>query len=113
MTKKKIVDLTNEPLHVLASSVIKAIIPVGNQVLVERLTESELSTSSLHLTGGEKSSNQGYVLALGPQVNREYGIKVGDRVLLQGNFVPVPNFDDSKREKNLLLPDYIKAILVE
>lgn len=92
---------------------VVSITPVGNQVLVERLNESELINSSLLISTNSSPSNQGYVLALGPMVSKEYNIQVGDRVFLQGSYVPLPNFDDSNREKNLLYPDMIKAVLNE
>lgn len=92
---------------------VVSITPVGNQVLVERLNESELINSSLLISTNSSPSNQGYVLAIGPMVSKECNIKVGDRVFLQGSYVPLPNFDNSNREKNLLYPDMIKAILNE
>lgn len=92
---------------------VVSIVPVGNQVLVERLNESELINSSLLISTDSKPSNQGYILAIGPMVSKELNLKVGDRVFLQGSYVPVPNFDNSSREKNLLYPDMIKAILNE
>jgi co-chaperonin GroES (HSP10) len=85
--------------------------PVGNQVLIERFFESELVKSNLALAGSNKPSNQAVVLAIGPLVNKDLNIKVGNRVLLQGTFVPVPNDDPEAREKNLVLPDMIKAVL--
>lgn len=87
--------------------------PVGNQVLVERLNEDELISSSVILSNKTTPSNQGYVLGIGPLVVKDYGLKVGDRVLLQGSFVPVPDFSKNGREQNLVYPDMIKAILHE
>ena len=104
--------MPKKALEVIIKS-IKNVVPVGNQVLVERLTEGETLGSTLLTSNSDKPSNQGIVLAIGPQVNKENGIKVGDRVLLQGSFVPVPKYDDSHREKNLVLPDMIKAVLAE
>lgn len=93
--------------------VVVAVAPVGNQVLVERLNEDELVASSVIISNKTTPSNQGYILAIGPLVVKDYGLKVGDRVLLQGSFVPVPNFTKSNREQNLVFPDMIKAILHE
>lgn len=85
--------------------------PLGNQVLVERICESELSNSTILQTSGDKPSHQAYILGLGPMIPKDYGLVVGARVLLQGSFVPVPKNGNEKREKNLVLPDMIKAIL--
>lgn len=93
--------------------VVVGVAPVGNQVLVERLNEDELVASSVIISNKTTPSNQGYILAIGPLVVKDYGLKVGDRVLLQGSFVPVPNFTKSNREQNLVFPDMIKAILHE
>jgi len=89
----------------------KTVKPVGNLVLVERLWESELSQSTLLAAGEDKPSNQGYILDIGPLVNKELNIKVGDRIILQGSFVPVANEDKKARERNLVLPDMIKAVV--
>jgi len=112
MAKNKIVDMTGNSITVAAPK-IKQIVPVGNQVLVERLKASEINPSSVLLSTADEDSNQAYVLALGPQVSKEYGIKVGDRVYLQGSFVPAVGLDDDVRQKNLIYADMIKAVLVE
>jgi co-chaperonin GroES (HSP10) len=93
--------------------VVVGVEPFGNQVLVERLNEDELLGSSVIISNKTTPSNQGYVLAIGPLVVKDYGLKVGQRVLLQGSFVPVPNFTKSEREQNLVYPDMIKAVLHE
>lgn len=88
--------------------------PVGNYVLVEKLTPQEsLNTNLLIATDDKASAPQAIVLAIGPLVNPNYGIKVGQRVLIQGSYVPAPNFNNNGREKHVLLPDMIKAILVD
>ena len=93
---------------------VKSVLPVGNQVLVERIFESELLEfeTELLVSTNDKPSNQGFVLAIGPTVDDKVNIKVGDRVLLQGSFVPVPKYGTGTREQNLVYPDMIKAVLV-
>jgi hypothetical protein len=54
---------------------------------------------------------QAIVLATGPLLKEDYGFKVGDRVLLSGNGTPVPNFDNCERERILMEPYCIKAVL--
>jgi co-chaperonin GroES (HSP10) len=114
MAKNKLVNISGNTVTVAAPK-IKKIVPVGNQVLVERLKASEINPSSILLSGSaqDEDSNQAYILALGPQVSKEYGIKVGDRVFLQGSFVPAVALDDDIRQKNLIYPDMIKAVLCE
>lgn len=108
--------MSKSKANVVVQNVFKNVVsitPVGNQILVERLNESELINSSLLISTESKPSNQGYILAIGPTVSKDLNLKVGDRVFLQGSYVPVPNFDNSNREKNLLYPDMIKAVLNE
>jgi hypothetical protein len=40
-----------------------------------------------------------------------YGFNVGDRVVISGNATPVPDYDSSDREKVLVEPFAIKAVL--
>lgn len=91
---------------------VKKIVPVGSQVLVERLKVSDINPSSILSVNSDEYSNQAIVLDLGPMVNQAYGIKTGDRVVLQGSYVPFI-LDGDHREKNLVLPDMIKCVLVE
>lgn len=111
--KNKIVDATGGDF-VKAAKKIKKILPAGNQVLVQRITEDELIGSSFVISTQKQSSNQGYIVAIGPTVSKDCGLNVGDRVLLQGSFVPVPQYDgDNDHEQNLVFPDMIKGIILE
>lgn len=103
---------------------IRAVKPLGGQVLVEVFTEEEVSESQLILPDNAKNKGglgvggapQGRVLDIGPGLPSEFGVKVGDRVLLQGSFVPLPKLNDHRdgdRERALVEPHTIKAILVE
>ena len=90
--------------------------PAGFNVLVEMLTPQELMNTKFELSEGSTTgqSPQGYVLAIGPGVKADdYGIKVGNRVLLQGQYVPVPDYGNSLRKRGLVQPHDIKAILIE
>jgi len=90
--------------------------PTGTLILVEKLKADEtLGTSLIINEDTEVPSPQGYVIAVGPAINEKenhWGIKVGDRVLLQGSYVPVPKFKDG-RELGLVEIHTIKAILEE
>lgn len=104
---------------------IKAVRPLGAQVLVEVFLEEEVSPqSSIILPDVAKNKGdrgvggapQGRVLDIGPGLSPEFGIKVGDRVLLQGSFVPLPKLADGRdgaRERALVEPHTIKAVLEE
>lgn len=103
---------------------VKAVKPLGGQVLVEVFSEEEISTSQLILPDNAKNKGglgvggapQGRVLDIGPGLPQDFGIKVGDRVLLQGSFVPLPKMSDNRdgdRERALVEPHTIKAILIE
>jgi len=89
--------------------------PVMSQVLVEMLTAQEAMNTILTVKeDSDYGAPQGYVLAMGPSAKpEEMGFKVGDRVVLQGSFVPLPNYDGHSRQRGVLEPHNIKAVLVE
>lgn len=86
---------------------------VGNYVLVEHLTPQECMNTNLIITKSSKDSYQAVVLDIGPLVNKDYGLQVGQRVIISGTCIPVPNYDSSHRERSLLLPDTIKGLIIE
>lgn len=87
-------------------------IPCGNQILLELLTSQEMLNTKIIVNETKNIKEfQALVLEIGPLVSENYGIKKGDRVLLSGNGVPVPNYDNSERDKILMEPQCIKAIL--
>lgn len=104
---------------------IKAVKPLGGQILVEVFLEEEVSPVSaiilpeISRNKGERGvggAPQGRVLDIGPGLPKDYGVKVGDRVLLAGNFVPLPKLSDHRdgdRERALVEPHTIKALLLE
>ena len=95
--------------------------PVGTQVLVEHLNDNEMLGTTLTLPGKSKTlageMQQSYILAIGPMLDVEkWGFKVGDRVLVQGTYNPVPKLegeDDKTREKGIVEPHNIRGVLVE
>jgi co-chaperonin GroES (HSP10) len=96
---------------------IVGIKPVGSQVLVEVLTKQEQFNTKLILSDNTENTNcpQAYILAIGPGTLKnvqDYGFAVGDRVLITGNFTPVPNYEEG-RQKALIEPTCIKGILIE
>jgi len=108
-----IVDCTGNELCSKAPQIVEAQ-PFGSMVLVEHLTAKEILGTTLEVNKNTQvGSPQAYIAKLGPKVSEESGLKVGQRVLLQGTYVPVPHYGDTKRERGLVEIHNIKAILVE
>ena len=105
-------DLTN-----ICVPKVVGVSPVGSQILVEMLSSQEIlgTTLSIKENAVVGSAPQAYIKSIGPNVDLEvWNFKVGDRVLLQGNYVPAPKFDgNAKRLMGLVEPHNIKAVLVE
>ena len=56
--------------------------PLGNRILVERIDEPEQTPSGIYIPDNAKEKPlEGNVLAIGPEVEEEGHIKVGDRVV--------------------------------
>ena len=88
--------------------------PTLSLIMVEILKASDVNPSQLIVSDTtDYGAPQGYILDLGPGVPKEAGLKIGDRVLISGSYVPVPNFDRSERERALMEMHNIKAVLVE
>jgi co-chaperonin GroES (HSP10) len=92
---------------------IKNVKPAAYSILVEMLSEKELTNSALILSNIDKDSNQGYIVGVGPLVDKKSGFKNGQRVILQGKYNPVPNPTDSGRVWGVVQIHDIKAILEE
>lgn len=95
---------------------IKAIRPFGSTVLIEILNPDEVLGTSLYINKETKvgSAPQAYVVALGSKLDPDVGLKPGDRVLVQGTFIPVDNVGDNpKRSWGIVEMHNIKAILEE
>ncbi len=110
MTKKIITD-ENEQANNLG--VVKSVRPLGTQVLLELLTPQEmLGTKVIVNDMVQHKEFHGIVVAVGNLLDMsKQGFKIGDRVLLSGSGVPVPNYDNSNRDKILMEPFCIKAVL--
>jgi len=109
--------------------------PTGTNVLIEVVNEEEmLPESSIELLGAAKSemtegfgAPQAYILDVGPTVDpEEWGFKVGDRIAFSDRMTPLPPVAVShdtpetldvkgapKRARGLIMPNGIKAVLVE
>ena len=97
-------------------SKVKDIVPIGTQVLIETLTQQEILGTRIQLPEdevGKKQAPQGYVVSIGPKVQTDWGFGVGDRVIVTGNYTPVPEFKKNNRSLILVDPHQIKAVLKE
>lgn len=96
------------------TSKIVAVKPTLSLILVEHLKADEVNQSSLIVNeNADYGAPQAYIIELGPSVPPESGLSVGDRVLLQGSYIPVPNFDRHPRERGLVEMHNVKAVLKE
>ena len=88
--------------------------PCNSLILLELLTEQERMGTRLHLQNNKPTAEyQAFVLSTGPNFNHDvWGFKVGDRVLVSGAGVPVPNHDRNERDKVLMEPHSIKGVLL-
>ena len=85
----------------------------GSMVLVEMLTAQEAMGTIITIGDNTKAPPQGYIVDIGPALEADkWGIKVGDRVLLQGSYVPVPH-RKSGRELGVVQAHDIKCVLQE
>ncbi len=99
-----------------SAGAISGIRATGSMIVVEMLGEGEaLNSVLIHNTRVSKDSPQGYIVDIGPALKGdEWGIKVGDRVLLQGTYVPVPSLKGANgRDMGVVEVFNIKGVLDE
>ena len=94
---------------------VKSLRPFGSSILIEHLSPREQMGTDLFV--GEEAkvdgAPQAYIVAFGPKIGEDCGLKIGDRVVVQGTFVPVPNTSGNKRVRGIVEVHNIKAILDE
>lgn len=116
MSSRFIIDPSgrNEETPVVAVPKVKSVHPFGSTILVEMLNANEaLGTKLTVKDTANVGAPQAYVLELGPKLDAEAGIKVGDRVMLQGTYVPVPKLPGDTRNRGVVELHNVKAILEE
>jgi co-chaperonin GroES (HSP10) len=89
--------------------------PAFSSILVEHLSPQEVMGGVLQLSEtADVGTPQAYVLAIGPGLDQtKLGFEVGDRVIVQGNFVPMPKPEGQTRPLGVVEVHNIKAILEE
>ncbi len=94
---------------------IKAVKAAGGRLLVEMLTTQEILGTILTVKNhaGHGQAPQGYIIDVGPTVPTEYAFEVGQRVILQGKYIPIPSVPGFTRELGIVEASDIKAIIVE
>ena len=120
MTEMKICDAAGEPI-VNQVPVVCGATPTGSQVLIELLTPQEIMGTNLHIGDSAEGlgAPQAYIKKLGPRVvfdnasDKPWGFSENDRVVLSGNFTPLPEIEGHDRLLALVEPHAIKAILQE
>ncbi len=94
---------------------IRSIHPFGSSILIENLKPDEVLGTSLYVQDDAETEGapQAYVVELGPNLTEDCGLKVGDRVVVQGSFIPVINTESNGRERGILEIHNIKGIIEE
>jgi co-chaperonin GroES (HSP10) len=94
---------------------ISGLRPLGSSVLIEILSEGEAIGTNLHVTKGTQvGAPQAYIVSVGAGVKLEdCGFKIGDRVVVQGTFVPLPNYDKHDRMRGIVELHNLKCVLLE
>ena len=93
---------------------VKKIHPFGSSLLVETLNSDEMMGTKLFVSKDAKieGAPHAYIVELGPNL-KDCGVSVGDRVVVQGNHIPVPNTDGTGRARGIIELHNIKAIVDE
>jgi co-chaperonin GroES (HSP10) len=94
---------------------VSGVTPTGSQVLVEIFTSQEMMNTNLFVGEVEvKTPLQGYIRGVGPSFKTaDWGFKAGDRVIISGSGIMAPKYDQCHRDRFLMDPHSIKAVLTE
>lgn len=98
---------------------IKSITPFGSKILVETLRDDEIIGTQLSLgagsgTGASEGAPQAIIVKLGPKVDADCGLKVGQRIYWTGKGTLVQDPQTVKgRSRALLEISNIMAIIDE
>ena len=95
---------------------VKGCDPVGYTILIRLLTPKEILGTELEVGDAVAGAPQGYIEKIGPFVKEEknYNFNEGDRVLVSGNYTPVPELEGQEDLiYGIVEPHAIKAVLEE
>ena len=94
---------------------VKGVHPFGSSILIENLNPDEILGTDLIINDDAEidGAPQAYVLELGPKLPENSGIKIGDRIVIQGSFIPVINTEKNNRVRGVIELHNIKAIVEE
>ena len=90
--------------------------PVMSSILVEHISAQDIKGGIIELKEDTDlgETPQAYIVAIGPSLDTsKLGFGVGDRVIVQGNFVPVPKIEGVPRRLGIVEVHNIKAVLEE
>jgi co-chaperonin GroES (HSP10) len=113
---KKIVGINGGEISTRkAAPKVVAVHPFGSKILVEVLEAEDLLDTSLFIPEGTESDGapQAYIIEMGPQVNPDCGLKVGQRVYWSGKGTAVADPRQTKRTRALLEVHNIQGIIEE
>ena len=94
---------------------IQSVHPFGSSILIENVKADEVLGTTLYVQKDAETEGapQAYVVELGPKLGEDCGLKVGDRIVVQGNFIPVINVGNSGRERGIIEIHNVKAVIEE
>ena len=96
---------------------VRAVHPYGSKILVEVLNADEVMGTNLFVSDTTDSGDapQAYILELGPQVDEESGLCVGQRIYWEGKGLAVndPRGQESGRVIALLEIHNVRAVIEE
>lgn len=122
MSQKKIVVPENSEVILVPQSAetsvpkVKEVHPFGSSILVENLNPDEMLGTKLYVKTDAKLeiAPQAYIVEFGPELAGKTALQVGDRITVQGNFVPVVNPNvGATRKWGIIELHNVKAVLVE
>lgn len=114
---KKLITPSNEVCFSGSSKApkISGVHPFGSKILVEILNQDELLDTNLFVPDNVKNDGapQAYIIELGPQINSDSGLKVGQRIYWTGKGTAVEDPRNTKRVRALLEVHNIQAVIEE
>jgi len=107
--------LTPDGNTLSSTKAVKAIHPFGSTILIENLKPDEVLNTKLYVSEDTETEGapQAYIVELGPKLSEECGLNKGDRVVIQGSYIPVANTSGNGRTRGIIELHNIKAVVEE